>query len=136
MIHVIQLRIGAIPAMMNRQLRLCAFLLLGLMTPAADNQWTQFRGPNGSGVDSSAGYPVEFSPSKNVVWKTAIPFAQSSPVLAGGRVYLTASEPEKLLTICLDAKTGPGVVAPRPPSQNAPGCFSSQRSSLAHSRSR
>ena len=75
------------------------------LTLTAD-QWTQFRGPNGSGVDSSAGYPVEFSPTKNVVWKTAIPYGQSSPVLAGGHVYLTASEPDKLLTICLDAKTG------------------------------
>ena len=92
--------------MMNWQLRLCAFLLVGLVAAAAENQWPQFRGPNGSGVDFSTGYPVEFSPSKNVVWKTAIPFAQSSPVLAGGRVYLTASEPGKLLTICLDAKTG------------------------------
>src|ERR1035437_2170771 len=86
-------------------LRLSALLFLGLTASAAD-QWTQFRGPNGSGVDSSAGYPVEFSPPKTVVWETAIPYGQSSPVLAGGRVYLTASEPDKLLTICLDAKTG------------------------------
>src|SRR3954464_14187947 len=88
------------------QLRICAFLLLAHVAAAADNQWTQFRGPNGSGIDSSAGDPVEFSPSKNVLWKTAIPYAQSSPILAGDPVYLTASEPGKLLTICLDAKTG------------------------------
>ena len=69
-------------------------------------QWSQFRGPNGSGIDSSAGYPVVFSPSKNVVWKTAVPFGQSSPVLAGGHLYLTANEGDKLLTICLDATTG------------------------------
>jgi outer membrane protein assembly factor BamB len=69
-------------------------------------QWAQFRGPNASGVDSAAGYPVEFSPSKNVVWKTAVPYGQSSPVIAGGHVYLTASDPNRLLTICLDAKTG------------------------------
>ena len=47
-----------------------------------------------------------FSPSKNVVWKTAVPFGQSSPVLAGGHLYLTANEGDKLLTICLDATTG------------------------------
>lgn len=86
--------------------RLCALPILALLATAADNPWSQFRGPNGSGVDSSSGYPTEFSPAKNVVWKTAIPYAQSSPVLAGGRVYLTASEPDKLLTICIDAKTG------------------------------
>jgi len=76
------------------------------MATGAENQWTQFRGPNGSGVDSAGGYPVEFSPSKNIVWKKAVPYAQSSPVVAGGRVYLTASEGDRLLTICLDAKTG------------------------------
>jgi outer membrane protein assembly factor BamB len=83
---------------------LCVLPVVALI--AADGSWSQFRGPNGSGVDSSTGYPVEFSPTKNVVWKTAVPYAQSSPVVAGGRVYLTASEADKLLTICLDAKTG------------------------------
>ena len=77
-----------------------------LLWLAADAPWSQFRGPNGSGVDSTSGYPVEFSPTKNVVWKTAIPYGQSSPVVAGGRVYLTASEPGRLLTLCLDSKTG------------------------------
>jgi outer membrane protein assembly factor BamB len=92
--------------MTNGLLRFCAFLLIRLTASAAADQWSQFRGPNGSGVDSSSGYPVEFSPTKNVSWKTAIPYGQSSPILAGGHVYLTASEPNKLLTICLDAKTG------------------------------
>lgn len=69
-------------------------------------QWPQFRGPNGSGVDSAAGYPVEFSPTKNVAWKTAVPYGQSSPVVVGGHVYVTASDSNTLLTICLDAKTG------------------------------
>jgi outer membrane protein assembly factor BamB len=57
-------------------------------------------------VDSGAGYPVTFSPTSKVVWKTAVPFGQSSPVLAGGHVYLTASDGDELLTICLDATTG------------------------------
>src|SRR5271168_5125579 len=87
-------------------LRLSAWLAAGLIASGGDDPWTQFRGPNGSGVNSGTGYPVEFSPKKNVVWKKAIPYGQSSPVLAGGRVYLTASERDRLLTICLDAKTG------------------------------
>jgi outer membrane protein assembly factor BamB len=85
----------------------CALpLLCVLASGSASGQWSQFRGPNGSGVDSAAGYPVEFSPSKNAVWKTAVPYGQSSPVVAGGHVYLTASENTRLLTICLDARTG------------------------------
>ena len=86
---------------------LCAVPFVCLLAAGSEaDQWSQFRGPNGSGVDSSTGYPTEFSPKKNVVWKAAVPFGQSSPVLSGNRVYLTASENHRLLTICLDLKTG------------------------------
>jgi outer membrane protein assembly factor BamB len=84
-------------------------LLLGMLAAGAGDafgQWAQFRGPNGSGVDSAVGYPAAFSPTNNVVWKAAMPYGQSSPVVAGGHVYLTASEGERRLTICLDAATG------------------------------
>jgi outer membrane protein assembly factor BamB len=85
------------------------WLLLGMLAAGAGDafgQWPQFRGPNGSGVDSAVGYPVAFSPTNNVVWKVAMPYGQSSPVVAGRHVYLTASEGERRLTICLDAATG------------------------------
>lgn len=72
----------------------------------ASAQWPQFRGPNGSGVDPATGYPVTFSPTSNVVWKSTVPYGQSSPVIAGGRIYLTASEGGKLLTIAYDAASG------------------------------
>jgi outer membrane protein assembly factor BamB len=88
-----------------RNLQILALLSL-IVASRADGQWTGFRGPNGSGVDSAAGYPVEFSPSKNVVWKTSTPYGQSSPVVVGGRLFLTASEGDRLLTICMDARTG------------------------------
>jgi outer membrane protein assembly factor BamB len=81
-------------------------ILLAVGAVPAHAQWPQFRGPNGSGVDSATGYPVEFSPTSNVVWKTSVPYGQSSPVVAGGHVYFTASEGDKLLTICLDASSG------------------------------
>jgi outer membrane protein assembly factor BamB len=87
-----------------RYLFLLAILGAGASESAA--QWPQFRGPNGSGVDSGSGYPVAFSPGSNVIWKATMPFGQSSPVVAGGRVYLTASDGGKLLTISLDAATG------------------------------
>jgi hypothetical protein len=76
------------------------------MIGRADAQWTRFRGQNGSGVDSTAGYPTEFSPPKNVLWKTSVPYGQSSPIVLGRRLFLTASEGDRLLTICRDARTG------------------------------
>lgn len=83
---------------------LCFWLLA--TAGRANAQWAQFRGPNGSGVDSATGYPVEFSPTKNMAWKATIPYGQSSPIVVGTRLYGTASEGERLITFCLDTRTG------------------------------
>jgi outer membrane protein assembly factor BamB len=72
----------------------------------ATNEWLQFRGPNGSGVAEGSGLPTEFGANKNLAWKTAVPFARSSPVVTTDRVFLTASEGDKLITLALDRKSG------------------------------
>jgi len=92
---------------MNRSYAFLLTLLLLLVSASpASAQWSRFRGPNGTGVDSSVGYPVEFSPTKNVVWKASVPYGQSSPVVVGTRLYGTASEGERLITFCLNTRTG------------------------------
>lgn len=89
---------------------LFVLLVTILIFGRANAQWSQFRGPNGSGVDSSVGYPVEFSTTKNMAWKTTIPYGQSSPIVVGTRLYGTASEGAnaegRLITFCLDTRTG------------------------------
>lgn len=71
---------------------------------AAD--WTQFRGPNGSGVSPSKNVPERFDAQRNLLWKTPLPAGHSSPVFADDRVFVTAFEGKSLLTICLDRETG------------------------------
>jgi outer membrane protein assembly factor BamB len=69
--------------------------------------WPQFRGPGGSGLCLSCGQlPTEFGPRKNVLWKTELPAGKSSPILAGDRVFLTGSEGDDLITMCLSRTTG------------------------------
>ena len=70
------------------------------------SNWPQFRGPNGSGVAETSGLPTRFGPDENVVWKTAVPPGRSSPVISGGRVFLTAVEDDKLYTLCFSRATG------------------------------
>ncbi len=96
-------------------------LILGLIISAQEipssEDWPQFRGPNGSGVGKTTGLPSEFGTEKNVIWKKAIPTGYSSPVLNKDRIFLTACENEKLLTLCLDRKDGQTLwqrEAPRP----------------------
>lgn len=68
--------------------------------------WLRFRGPNGAGVSDTISLPVQFGPTQNVVWKTKVPFGRSSPIVAGDRVFLTAGEGEKLITLALDRSSG------------------------------
>ena len=68
--------------------------------------WPSFRGPNGSGVSDAKRVPVEFGPSSNVGWKVAVPPGGSSPVIAGDRLFLTASDEGKLLTLAFDRRSG------------------------------
>ncbi len=68
--------------------------------------WDRFRGPNGSGVNEAHGLPVEFGVAKNMRWHVALPPGHSSPILVGDRIFLTAFDGEKLLTMSLDRATG------------------------------
>jgi outer membrane protein assembly factor BamB len=84
-------------------------VLVTLQTVLAED-WSQFRGPNGTGVSVTTGLPSEFGPSKNVAWKTELPPGHSSPVLTRDRIFVTAHGKEKenykLFVICLDRQSG------------------------------
>jgi outer membrane protein assembly factor BamB len=87
------------------------FLALGPVdSGAAEDAWTRFRGPNGTGVSTTTNLPVEFGPDRNVVWKTPLPPGHSSPVLTSTHIFLTAHTKDKqnyrLLVLCLDRHSG------------------------------
>jgi outer membrane protein assembly factor BamB len=72
-----------------------AFTLLFALTASAAGaeDWPQFRGPTGQGHSAERGIPLEWSETQNVLWKTRVPGSGwSSPVIAGGRVWLTAAD--------------------------------------------
>jgi len=81
-------------------------LVLAIANSALAADWPQFRGPNGLGVSADKNLPVQFGPQKNVVWKTELPPGHSSPIVVGSRIFVTAYEGEKLLTIALHRATG------------------------------
>lgn len=78
-------------------------MLIGLLFA---NAWTQFRGPNSTGVAPEAKVPSEFGPGKNLAWKADLPPGKSSPVFAGNRIFVTAHDGDKLMTIAVDRKSG------------------------------
>lgn len=90
----------------NLSATLLLLVIASFSTVSAKETWSQFRGPNGTGVSETTGVPETFGPNKNVVWKTALPAGHSSPVLTQDRIFVTAHDKEKLYVICIDQKSG------------------------------
>jgi outer membrane protein assembly factor BamB len=68
-------------------------VVIPFVTDAAPkgNNWSQWRGPEGSGVSTEINLPAEWSPEKNIKWKTKITGrGHSSPIVSGNRVFLTS----------------------------------------------
>ena len=89
--------------------------LLSLSAPAAGQEWPEFRGPTGQGHSVEAGLPLDWSESRNIAWKTPVGGrGWSSPVVAGGRVWITTATEERgtasLRALAFDSQTGREVV--------------------------
>jgi outer membrane protein assembly factor BamB len=86
-----------------------AWLLQGTSQICAAD-WPQFRGPDGSAVSPEKGLPTRWGPTENIRWKADLPGrGVSSPVVAGGRVYVTACtgyKQRRLHILCFEAASG------------------------------
>ena len=59
-------------------------------SPASD--WPKFRGPTGDGHANVKSIPLKWNATENVKWKVPVPGkGWSSPVLSGGKIYLTTA---------------------------------------------
>ena len=53
--------------------------------------WPGWRGPRGDGTSTETNIPLEWSATKNVRWKAALPgVGHSSPIVFGDRVFVTS----------------------------------------------
>ena len=105
--------------MMNRYL-LSLFLLTNLITAGFSTEnWSEFRGPNHSGLGTVA-LPTIWSDTENLAWKTTLPGkGSSSPIAVDDTLFVTAysgygtsieapgdREELKLHVICLGVADG------------------------------
>ncbi len=77
-------------------------------------EWPAFRGPDGQGHSTEKNLPLEWSEARNVAWKTPLAgLGWSSPVVAGGKVWLTTAVEQRGISLRLmgfDVATGREVV--------------------------
>ena len=87
---------------------LVALALLCQTSAAFAQEWTRFRGPNGTGISHAKTIPTKLTDAE-LNWKVELPgVGHSSPVLWGERVFVTTTGDKAggFRAVCVDARDG------------------------------
>src|SRR5437667_12789688 len=83
-------------------------LLLAISRDSIAQEWSRFRGPNGSGISHAKTIPTKIT-AADINWKVELPGSgHSSPVLWGDRIFLTSTGDKSggISALCLNTKDG------------------------------
>jgi outer membrane protein assembly factor BamB len=82
------------------------FLFLAVLvvtSPAAAENWPQWRGAKFDGVSKETKLPIEWSETKNIAWKLPLPgMGGSTPVIWAERIFLTSEDGSDLVLLCVN----------------------------------
>jgi len=87
---------------------LAVVALAGFAWHARAQEWTRFRGPNGTGISHAKTIPTNLT-AADINWEVELPgVGHSSPVVWGNRIFLTSTGDNAggLNVLCLDAADG------------------------------
>ncbi|MGH9722932.1 MAG: PQQ-binding-like beta-propeller repeat protein, partial [Bryobacteraceae bacterium] len=88
-------------------MRFATLLITASALLAADDDWPRWRGPNHDGM-ARGDAPTEWSDTKNVAWKVAVPGrGHSSPVIWGNKIFITTALPVETGPASIPAAGGP-----------------------------
>lgn len=93
---------------MRPVLSLLILIQISLLSDSAAEEWTRFRGPNGTGISDATGFPITWT-EDDYNWQIDLPVqGSSSPVLWGGKIFLTGDDADNGVrsVICIDAENG------------------------------
>ena len=81
----------------------------------ATSQWPGWRGPLGTGLAPKANPPVEWSETKNVKWKVALPgTGTSTPVIWQDKIYILTAMPVAETSASAAPPAAPAAARPAP----------------------
>ena len=73
---------------------------------AVADDWSRFRGPNGSGITTATNMVEEFGADKNLIWQVSANPGTSSPIVVSGKLFYTSHKDDVRTLHCLDAENG------------------------------
>ena len=81
---------------LSRRISLALFIatsfVVSLAAAASAGNWPQWRGPDGSGISTEKNLPSQWSPTKNIKWKTPIEGrGHSSPIVWENKIFVTTA---------------------------------------------
>jgi outer membrane protein assembly factor BamB len=78
-----------------------------LASAATAADWPAWRGPLGTGISEEKNLPTTWSRTENVKWRVPLPEpGNSTPIVQGGRVFLTQPIGRQRALLCLDRTNG------------------------------
>jgi len=76
---------------MKRLLLTLTLMMVVLGFIQAEENWPHWRGPFHNGISHAANLPVQWSLTKNIVWKTALPsWGAATPIIWENRIFITS----------------------------------------------
>lgn len=88
---------------------LAATLFAALTGSVVAEDWSGWRGPRADGTVTDAGFPLNWSATENVKWKTPLPgTGHSSPIVSKGKVFVAGcvEADKKRVLYCVDRSNG------------------------------
>ncbi len=83
-----------------------AFLILILSPISRADDWPQWRGPHRDGTMSPTAAPISWPEQLKLRWKVTLGEGHSSPILAGGRIYVFTRQQGKEYVSSIDPTNG------------------------------
>jgi outer membrane protein assembly factor BamB len=91
--------------------------LCASVVPSLAEDWPSWRGPRADGTCNEKDFPLKWSATENIAWKTPIPGrGHSSPIVSGERIFVTTclegdprqdkDKPRDRVLLCLNRANG------------------------------
>src|SRR5581483_6929462 len=87
-------------------IRLRSTLLVFLLAAGWAQDWPQWRGPHRDGIGAAIAEPKGWPEQLKRKWQVKVGEGHSSPVVAGGRIYVHARQEDREVVQCLRPESG------------------------------